>query len=101
MDAEPVLRVRLVLTIIRKTGDRSAPSELVRRFADGFPAIWPGKRMPEVLHFPAALTLDGAWQAMHAKCVVIDDERALVTSANLSEAAHYGVAGVGARSAIL
>lgn len=89
MDAEPDLRVRLVLTVIRAWGDKTAAVELVQNFANGFPAIWPGKRLPQVFHFPAALVVDRTYQKMHAKCAVIDDERAFVTSANLSEAAHY------------
>lgn len=91
MDAEPDLRVRLVVTILRQRGeDHALASEVVRRFSEDFrKKLWPGGRIPAVFHFPGALAGDGNWRAMHAKCVVIDDERAFVSSANFTEAAHY------------
>jgi phosphatidylserine/phosphatidylglycerophosphate/cardiolipin synthase-like enzyme len=57
---------------------------LVRRFADRFWSIdWPGASRPGVYDDPRALATDGV---LHAKAVVIDDEAAFVTSANLTEA---------------
>jgi phosphatidylserine/phosphatidylglycerophosphate/cardiolipin synthase-like enzyme len=40
-----------------------------------------------VYYDPRALELDGPSGVLHAKAIVIDDEVALVTSANLTEAA--------------
>ncbi|HQP38861.1 MAG TPA: phospholipase D-like domain-containing protein [Polyangiaceae bacterium] len=51
--------------------------------------IWPWELVPEVYYDPRSLQAFGEESAcLHAKCVVVDDERAFVTSANLTEAAH-------------
>ncbi|MBM4319748.1 MAG: phospholipase [Deltaproteobacteria bacterium] len=50
--------------------------------------IWPWEPVPEVYYDPRSLEAAGEESAcLHAKCVVVDDERAFVTSANLTEAA--------------
>ncbi len=90
MDAEPDLEVRLFVNVHRKHRDDTADAVLLREFADAFRLeIWPGKRLPEVFHDPRSLTTDGKKRAcLHAKCIVIDEDRALITSANFTEAAH-------------
>ncbi len=91
MDREPGLQVRLVVDIKRKPGDRTMDCDLVSRFAEDFrQRQWPGQRLPEVFYDPRSLDLDlgrSERACMHAKCVVIDDEIAFVTSANFTEAA--------------
>ena len=50
--------------------------------------LWPWDPVPEVYYDPRSLAADGQPSAcLHAKCVVVDDARAFVTSANLTEAA--------------
>jgi phosphatidylserine/phosphatidylglycerophosphate/cardiolipin synthase-like enzyme len=50
--------------------------------------IWPWETVPEVYYDPRSLQAVGEESAcLHAKCVVVDDARAFVTSANLTEAA--------------
>ena len=45
--------------------------------------------MPEVFHDPRSLSQKpGPKACLHAKCIVIDEERLLITSANFTEAAH-------------
>lgn len=90
MDEVPDLRVRIFLNIARKIGDTSLDSELVREFSDRFRRAWPapqpGSRRPEVYYDPRGLSTDPATRATwHAKCVVVDDELAFVTSANFTE----------------
>ncbi len=90
MDAHPTLSVRFFLNVGRAWGDTtSTDSELLRIFAEEFRAKqWPGTRLPEVFYDRRALsTVRGPRAALHAKCVVVDDARALVTSANFTEAA--------------
>jgi cardiolipin synthase len=88
MDANPELRVTLLLNIERKRGDRTAAEQLVRRFADRFWLTdWPGVSRPRVFYDPRSLEPDGPAGVLHAKAVVADDELVLVTSANLTEAA--------------
>jgi phosphatidylserine/phosphatidylglycerophosphate/cardiolipin synthase-like enzyme len=88
MDSEPQVRVTLVLNIQRKRGNTTVADQLVRKFADRFwTKDWPGSSRPRVYYDPRALELDGPSGVLHAKAIVIDDEVALVTSANLTEAA--------------
>jgi phosphatidylserine/phosphatidylglycerophosphate/cardiolipin synthase-like enzyme len=88
MDATPRLKVTLLLNIQRKRGETTKAEDLVRRFADRFwSADWPGTARPSVFYDPRALELDGPAGVLHAKAVVVDDERVFVTSANLTEAA--------------
>jgi len=88
MDSALGLRVTLLLNIQRKRGDTTAADQLVRKFADRFWGTdWPGESRPKVYYDPRALDLDGPSGVLHAKAVVVDDEVAFVTSANLTEAA--------------
>ncbi len=50
--------------------------------------IWPWEPVPEIYYDPRSLVTNGEDTAcLHAKCVAVDDARAFVTSANLTEAA--------------
>jgi phosphatidylserine/phosphatidylglycerophosphate/cardiolipin synthase-like enzyme len=91
MDQEPDLQVRLFLNVQPKSHRDETPDAMIlREFADTFRSqIWPGERLPEVYHDPRSLAVGGTTRAcLHAKCIVVDDERALLTSANFTEAAH-------------
>lgn len=84
----PDLTVRMYLDI-RRRRDTSASSEIVRRFVHDFRTReWPGQRLPELYYDPRSLETDKPKRsALHAKCVVVDDEVAFVSSANFTEAA--------------
>jgi len=90
MDANPNLQVRMFLNVKRKYRDPTSATVLLRQFAETFRHhVWPGQRLPEVFHDPRALELTAESNAcLHAKCVVVDEEFLLVTSANFTEAAH-------------
>lgn len=85
----PALRVRMFFDLT--VGDERSSGPYTRaayeeRFVDHFlDTQWRGARVPEVFHDPR--TVDDARISFHAKCIVIDDEVALVTSANTSKAA--------------
>ena len=88
MDEAPEVAVTLLLNIERKRGDTTRSDDLVRRFADRFwSADWPGTRKPRVFYDPRSLAPDGREGVLHAKALVVDDELAFLTSANLTEAA--------------
>jgi phosphatidylserine/phosphatidylglycerophosphate/cardiolipin synthase-like enzyme len=88
MDAEPDLQVTLLLNIQRKPGDTTTSDEVVRRFAARlWKREWPGERPIAAYYDPRSVDPHGARAVLHAKAVVIDDEIAFVTSANLTEAA--------------
>ena len=85
MDERPRLEATLLLNIERGRGDTTAPEPLVRRFAERFwRKEWPGARRPRVFYDPRPLGPKGATGVLHAKAVVVDDERVFVTSANLT-----------------
>ena len=49
---------------------------------------WPGERPPEMFYDPCSLAASETTRsALHAKCIVVDGRKALVTSANFTEAA--------------
>ncbi len=88
MDSNPSLAVTLLLNIQRAKGDSTAADQLVRKFADRFwKAEWPGTAKPRVFYDPRALEIEGQGAVLHAKAMVVDEERVLVTSANFTEAA--------------
>ena len=88
LDANPRLKVTLILNIERRRGDTTAADSLVRRYADHFwGKAWPGKNRPSVYYDPRSVADDGPGGVLHAKAVVADDEAVFITSANLTEAA--------------
>jgi phosphatidylserine/phosphatidylglycerophosphate/cardiolipin synthase-like enzyme len=98
MDVNPALRVRMFLNVQRPHGNEEPETVLLRRFMDTFRRdIWVGNRLPEVFYNPRSLqglrskslAIGTETKAcLHAKCVVVDEERVLITSANFTEAAH-------------
>ena len=88
MDEAPEVSATLLLNIERKRGDTTLTEDLTRRFADRFwGKEWPGSRRPSAYFDPRALSEGGAEGVLHAKALVVDEERVLITSANLTEAA--------------
>lgn len=89
MDERPNLSVRMFLNVSRGHQEEASEVELIRRFAEAFRhEHWPGRLLPEVFYDPRALSAEpGPRSCLHAKCIVVDDRRAFVTSANFTEAA--------------
>jgi phosphatidylserine/phosphatidylglycerophosphate/cardiolipin synthase-like enzyme len=89
MDHDPQLRVQMFLDVPRPWTDPTSSSELVRRFSEAFKnSQWPGQRFPEVFYDPRSLETDHERRAsLHAKCIIVDNEQAFVTSANFTTAA--------------
>lgn len=90
MSAVPGLRVRLFVNLRRMSWQADATeAEVLDAFGHWFRTeLWPWPRVPEVYFDPRSLDGSGEDSAcLHAKCIVVDDERAFVTSANLTEAA--------------
>jgi phosphatidylserine/phosphatidylglycerophosphate/cardiolipin synthase-like enzyme len=85
----PSLKVRLLLNIARPQGSRDGEMDIVRDFVARFrEKDWPNTHPPEIYYDPRALAVDFRDRAvLHAKCIVVDDRRAFVTSANLTTAA--------------
>lgn len=83
------LRVRLVMNVFPDQGVMEA-SDVIADFRDNFlKRHWRAERLPEIYVDPRSLHRDPSCRAsMHAKCFVSDDKAALITSANLTDAAH-------------
>jgi phosphatidylserine/phosphatidylglycerophosphate/cardiolipin synthase-like enzyme len=98
MDANPDLAVHMFLDVQRAYGDTSRSSEILRRFSERFRSQeWPGNRLPDVSYDTRSLDPDAHKRAsLHAKCVVIDERTAFVSSANFTEAAQVRNIEVGA-----
>ena len=98
MEECPGLRVKLFLDVQRHPTDTSLEEEVLRRFLHRFRAQeWPGKRLPELYYDPRSLDLEaGKCSSLHAKCIIVDRQVALVTSANFTEAAQTRNIEVGA-----
>jgi phosphatidylserine/phosphatidylglycerophosphate/cardiolipin synthase-like enzyme len=89
MDQVSRLRVQMFLDVRRPWNDTSSVSELVRRFSEKFTREeWPGRRRPEMYYDPRSLDEEHERRAsLHAKCILVDNEQAFVTSANFTTAA--------------
>ena len=89
-DATPSLEVMLCLDISRRGTDTTRDQDLIARFAREFmEKYWSGRRTPKVYFDPRGLSVDAKTRAvLHAKCIVVDNRSALVTSANPTPAAY-------------
>lgn len=86
LDAAPAVRARIFLNIERRVGDTRIEGALLGACQTDLCSKWPGVRRPEIYYDPRGLSLDADVRASwHAKCVVVDDEVAFVTSANFTE----------------
>jgi phosphatidylserine/phosphatidylglycerophosphate/cardiolipin synthase-like enzyme len=84
----PNLAVTMCLDIQRAWNDPTPPADLVARFARDFrQKHWPWPTVPGLFYDPRSLETGDARASLHAKCVIVDRARALVTSANFTDAA--------------
>jgi hypothetical protein len=84
------LQVRMFLDVPRKQGDTSSASAQIARFVHEFKrSQWPhGMPLPNVYCCEQLIEgQDGKPGSLHAKCIVVDDDRVFVSSANFTEAA--------------
>ncbi|MFH7241790.1 MAG: DISARM system phospholipase D-like protein DrmC [Spirulina sp.] len=89
MDDNPKLTVQFFINLMRPNHIYS-PQQLVQDCSNHFrDKIWPGKRLPEVFYDPRSISSSSGFRAcLHAKCVIIDEATAFISSANFTEAAH-------------
>lgn len=84
----PGLEVTFCLDIQRAWNDPTPSADLVARFARDFrEKHWPWPTHPSLYYDPRSLEKGDLRASLHAKCVIVDRERALVTSANFTDAA--------------
>lgn len=88
MDEKAGLTATFCLDIQRTWNDPTPAAELVSRFARDFRTKhWPWPTVPMLYYDPRSLEIGDARASLHAKCVIVDRARALVTSANFTDAA--------------
>jgi hypothetical protein len=88
MEEVPGLAVTVCLDIQRAWNDPTPAAMLVGRFARDFRTKhWPWARLPSLHYDPRSLEVGDTRASLHAKCVIVDRDEALVTSANFTEAA--------------
>ncbi|MEX0669182.1 MAG: DISARM system phospholipase D-like protein DrmC [Pirellulales bacterium] len=88
MEEVPDLAVTFCLDIQRAWNDPTPAADLVTRFARDFRTKhWPWPILPALYYDPRSLEVGDVRASLHAKCVIIDRSRALVTSANFTDAA--------------
>lgn len=87
--ARPDIKVDLYLNLSSETGRDEDEAGEVADFLDEFArAHWPADvPLPSIYYDPEARKLGAKRRKLHAKCVVIDEQFAFVTSANFTEAA--------------
>jgi phosphatidylserine/phosphatidylglycerophosphate/cardiolipin synthase-like enzyme len=90
LDASLGLETTLCLDISRRGTDTTKDSDVIARYAHEFrQRHWSGNRLPNIYFDPRGLMMDAKQRAvLHAKCIVIDGQTALVTSANPTPAAY-------------
>ena len=85
----PALKLIFHVDVPRRHGDTSSAEGIIKKYVDEFRAKhWPWQPVPELYFDPRALESDSRTRAsLHAKVVVIDRRKLLLTSANFTEAA--------------
>ncbi len=85
----PGLQVDLFVNLTSKTGLAEDEPEDVRQFLARFTrSQWPpGVALPAIYYDPETRKLGEERTSLHAKCVIVDERWAFVTSANFTEAA--------------
>lgn len=86
----PNLKITLYLDIPRNRNDTTLSDQLVAAYRHDFVTRqWPSGQLPRLFHYKPSLESDWKLRAsMHAKVIIADRERAFVSSANLTKAAH-------------
>jgi phosphatidylserine/phosphatidylglycerophosphate/cardiolipin synthase-like enzyme len=88
----PDLEIKVVVNVERPPHDERPAADLLRDFAAPLRQVFGGlEPAPQVYYDPRALAPRGDKQraSMHAKCVIVDERDALLTSANFTQAAQH------------
>lgn len=90
LDENPAIEALFCLDISRGVRENSREENIVSAFAEDFRRRhWTGQRFPRLFFDPRSLSSGRSDRSvLHAKCIVIDDRLAFVTSANPTPAAY-------------
>ena len=89
LDSDSKLDALLCLDVSRLPGDTTDSQAIIAAFVTRFRQDeWPGLRMPRLYYDPRSLSRGSSEHSvLHAKIAIADSSRALIGSANLTEAA--------------
>lgn len=90
MTDDSALDVHIFVNVPRPHGDDRPTSDITGEFRHRFVTdLWKDHRRPQLYYDTRALEQGQSTRScLHAKCVIIDDQKAFITSANFTEAAH-------------
>lgn len=90
LDSDPHFKVSFFVDV-RRDGNTSVAEAILLKFKTDFKKRqWPGLKLPEIYYDPRTLDLiEPLKSSMHAKCILVDACKTLVTSANFTQAAHH------------
>ena len=89
VDADPNFKVTFVIDV-QRNGNTSVEEAVLLKFKTDFTKQWPAKRLPDIYYYTRSLEQGNSEKySMHAKCIVVDSEKSLITSANFTQAAHH------------
>lgn len=89
IDADPNFKVTFVIDV-QRNGNTSVDEAVLTKFRTDFIKQWPAKRLPDIYYYTRSLEQGSNEKySMHAKCIVVDSEKSLITSANFTQAAHH------------
>lgn len=89
MDSNPNFKVTFIIDV-QRNGNTSVEDAVLLKFKTDFIKQWPTKRLPDIYYYARSLEQGSNEKySMHAKCIVVDSEKSLITSANFTQAAHH------------
>jgi phosphatidylserine/phosphatidylglycerophosphate/cardiolipin synthase-like enzyme len=92
MERVPEVRVILVMDVHHSATQRKrreSATSVVQGASDRLGKLWGKHERPSVYYDPRALVINAKTRPVHhAKCIVVDNKEAFVTSANFTQAAH-------------
>ena len=89
MDVDPNFKVTLIIDV-QRNGNTSVEDAILLKFKTDLAKQWPAKRLPDIYYYARSLEQGiNEKYSMHAKCIVVDSEKSLITSANFTQAAHH------------
>lgn len=89
IDADPNFKVTFIVDV-QRNGNTSVEEAVLLKFKTDFTKQWPAKKLPDIYYYTRSLEQgNNEKYSMHAKCIVVDSEKSLITSANFTQAAHH------------
>jgi len=88
MEGDPSLDVWICLNLFRDVNNSDSAAATVERFMQRFyEENWPWEVRPRIYYDTRGIKDESTQASLHAKCLICDRERALISSANFTEAA--------------